>query len=61
MHSARKTGKIEKGLFKDDAGVDVGQGPNKLHLGVVWEQFVSSAHKIVEHRNILGINSRYGH
>lgn len=61
MHSARKTGQIEKGLFKDDAGVDVGKGPSNLLLGVVWERFASSAHKIVEHHNILGINSRYGH
>ena len=52
---------IEKGPFKDDAGVDVGQGPSNLLLGGVWERFVLSAHKIVEHRNILGIKSRHGH
>ena len=52
---------IEKGPFKDDAGVDVGQGPSNLLLGAVWERFVLSAHKIVEHRNILGIKSRHGH
>ena len=47
---------IEKGLFKDEAGVDAGAGAKYSAPGRCF-----GAVCLVEHRNILGINSRHGH